>query len=60
MAVCPTGHDSASDDFCDICGMRIDGTRSSTGPSGTTGMPSYGSLPPAPGGPGGPGSGPAG
>lgn len=23
MAVCPNGHDSASDDFCDICGMRI-------------------------------------
>jgi pSer/pThr/pTyr-binding forkhead associated (FHA) protein len=26
MAVCPNGHDSASDDFCDVCGMRIDGT----------------------------------
>jgi hypothetical protein len=25
MAVCPNGHDSASDDFCDTCGMRIDG-----------------------------------
>jgi hypothetical protein len=24
MAVCPNGHDSASDDFCDVCGMRID------------------------------------
>jgi len=23
MAVCPNGHDSASDDFCDVCGMRI-------------------------------------
>jgi hypothetical protein len=23
MAVCPNGHDSASDDFCDICGMRM-------------------------------------
>jgi len=23
MAVCPNGHDSASDDFCDTCGMRI-------------------------------------
>ncbi len=23
MAVCPNGHDSASDDFCDMCGMRI-------------------------------------
>ena len=55
MAVCPNGHDSASEDFCDICGMRIDGARSATGPSGTTGMPSYGSLPPVPGGPGAPG-----
>ena len=25
MAVCPNGHDSASDDFCDVCGMRIGG-----------------------------------
>jgi len=25
MAVCPNGHDSASDDFCDTCGMRIVG-----------------------------------
>jgi hypothetical protein len=23
MAVCPNGHDSASEDFCDVCGMRI-------------------------------------
>jgi pSer/pThr/pTyr-binding forkhead associated (FHA) protein len=23
MAVCPNGHESASDDFCDVCGMRI-------------------------------------
>jgi hypothetical protein len=26
MAVCPSGHDSASDDFCDVCGMRIGGS----------------------------------
>jgi hypothetical protein len=26
MAVCPNGHDSASDDFCDTCGMRIGGS----------------------------------
>ncbi len=25
MALCPNGHDSASDDFCDTCGMRIGG-----------------------------------
>jgi hypothetical protein len=24
MPTCPTGHDSASTDFCDLCGMRID------------------------------------
>jgi hypothetical protein len=23
MAVCPDGHDSASGDFCDVCGLRI-------------------------------------
>ena len=23
MAVCPDGHQSASDDFCDVCGLRI-------------------------------------
>jgi hypothetical protein len=23
MATCPAGHDSAGDDFCDVCGMRI-------------------------------------
>ena len=32
MAVCPNGHDSASDDFCDVCGMRISGGPA-TGPS---------------------------
>jgi len=26
MAICPNGHDSASDDFCDTCGMRIGGS----------------------------------
>jgi hypothetical protein len=49
MAICPNGHDSASDDFCDICGMRIAG-----GPSPGT-VPGTGS----PGGPGTGGYGPA-
>ncbi len=31
MAVCLNGHDSASDDFCDVCGMRIGGSPA-TGP----------------------------
>ncbi len=35
MAVCPNGHDSASDDFCDVCGMRIGGS------------PATGAAPPA-------------
>jgi hypothetical protein len=40
MAVCPNGHDSASDDdFCDVCGWRIDG-RPATGPSATASAPS--------------------
>jgi FHA domain len=43
MAICPSGHDSASDDFCDVCGVLIgaapelafDGTTGSSG----TGIP---------------------
>ncbi len=26
MPTCPAGHDSAADDFCDVCGMRIGAT----------------------------------
>ena len=37
MAVCPNGHDSASDDFCDTCGMRIVGHPPPGGPA--TGAP---------------------
>jgi len=51
MAVCPNGHDSASDDFCDVCGMRIVGAA----PSPATGPPSGG---PAGGGPAGGGPAP--
>ncbi len=40
MAVCPSGHDSASDDFCDVCGMRIAG-------SPATGSPATGPSPAA-------------
>ena len=28
MALCPNGHDSPAEDFCDICGMRIGGPAS--------------------------------
>jgi hypothetical protein len=43
MAVCPNGHDSASEDFCDICGMRITGTPGPAGSPGTTGSRPYAS-----------------
>ena len=43
MATCPSGHDSASDDFCDVCGVLIgaapelafDGAGGGPGTSGT-------------------------
>src|SRR5438105_1767538 len=44
MAVCPAGHVSAADDFCDICGMRIGGT-----PTPTGGLPATGTDLPATG-----------
>jgi FHA domain len=50
MAICPNGHDSASDDFCDICGMRIAGSPSPGSVAGTA----------SPGGAGSGGYGPAG
>jgi FHA domain len=40
MAICPNGHDSPSDDFCEVCGIRI---ASSSGASQSPGMPSAGS-----------------
>jgi pSer/pThr/pTyr-binding forkhead associated (FHA) protein len=55
MPVCPSGHDSASDDFCDVCGMRIGG-----GPAtGAAGPSSAGAGPsPAASAPSGPWPGP--
>ncbi len=38
MAPCPNGHESASDDFCDVCGMRI-GASPATGPSPAVSAP---------------------
>ncbi len=46
MAVCPDGHDSASEDFCDVCGMRI------LSP-GAASSPPAGTAPGAPVGPAG-------
>ncbi|MFL6076026.1 MAG: FHA domain-containing protein [Mycobacteriales bacterium] len=31
MPLCPAGHDSAADDYCDTCGTRIGGTGTSAG-----------------------------
>jgi hypothetical protein len=57
MAVCPNGHDSASDDFCDICGMRIAGTPGTSPSPGSTATPGAGSPPAGTGGmPGGQGT----
>lgn len=46
MAVCPSGHDSASDDYCDVCGMLIsgpaapsEGVSSAAVPSPSSGAP---------------------
>jgi len=43
MAVCPNGHDSASDDFCDVCGMRIDSNQARPmSPASRVGPPAAG------------------
>ncbi len=47
MAVCPIGHDSASDDFCDVCGRRIGGNPA-TAPVAAVSAPPSGGLRPAP------------
>jgi len=63
MAICPNGHDSASHDFCDVCGMRIAASPGGTGgPAGPAGTGSRdGGYGPAGGGtpPGGPAAGPS-
>ena len=48
MAVCPNGHDSASDDFCDVCGMRIGGTPGTPAPSPAAGLSPASTAPPQP------------
>ena len=66
MAVCPAGHSSSSDDFCDVCGLLI-GPMSQAQPTANAwGSPSKapgagaGSPPPPGGGAGPAGAGPAG
>ena len=45
MPTCPAGHDSASSDFCDICGVRIGGSTSS--PAAVSEKAGRGVAPPA-------------
>ena len=42
MAICPKGHDSANDDFCDTCGLRIAGRPSPGSTEGTRSVASGG------------------
>jgi hypothetical protein len=51
MAICPNGHDSASEDFCDVCGMRIAGSPSPSSSGDPMGSGGYG--PPGGGSPSG-------
>jgi hypothetical protein len=37
MPTCPAGHDSTAPDFCDVCGIRIDGATPASAPSPTSG-----------------------
>ena len=42
-SVCPAGHDSTADDYCDVCGMPIDATAvlpAAAGSGAATGAPS--------------------
>ncbi len=50
MATCPTGHESASTDFCDTCGMRMDRPPASMTGAAASGATASGG--PAPSGPG--------
>lgn len=66
MPTCPNGHQSVSDDWCEVCGHRMAGAGAPTGavPPPPPPPPAYGypgpggpvPPPPAPGGPGGPGA----
>lgn len=52
MPTCPSGHDSGSSDYCDVCGMAIGGTAPAQ-PSGQPGRPSASFPGPPPAPPGG-------
>jgi hypothetical protein len=54
MATCPNGHESASDDFCDVCGYKIGAAAfAQSGPEHGGGPPQSGPVPdgPVPDGP---------
>ncbi|MFD0143176.1 MULTISPECIES: FHA domain-containing protein [unclassified Streptomyces] len=55
MPTCPNGHQSVSDDWCEVCGHRMAGAGAPAGavPPPPPPPPAYGY--PGPGGPGGPG-----
>ena len=55
MPTCPDGHESASADFCDTCGMRIEGQPAAAG--GPVASPAGGPAAPAGGSAGGSASG---
>ncbi len=51
MPTCPSGHDSASTDFCDVCGMRMDGPAAPESPptaSAPEAAPAPGAVPAEP------------
>ena len=50
MPTCPSGHDSASTDFCDVCGMRMDGAAAAPAPAGApaAGIPAPPAVPAEP------------
>ncbi|MFF8829643.1 FHA domain-containing protein [Streptomyces sp. NPDC015131] len=63
MPTCPNGHQSGSDDWCEVCGHRMTGAGAPAGavppPPPPPPPPAYGYPGPGPGGPG-PGPGPGG
>ena len=48
MPTCPSGHDSASTDFCDVCGMRMDGAAAPASSSSSVPSADVASVPAAP------------
>jgi FHA domain len=50
MPTCPSGHDSASTDFCDVCGMRMDGAAAPASSSSSAPSADVAPAPAAPSG----------